>query len=166
MVIILVIRASFHSFHNHLGRWNDGGWKYCGMTGMMLEWCFSHLKHIPINPVIPDVWRKIWQFLISSLSFCLISSFVCHSRILNQWKNASNDIGMTDDFWISMTTFPKGGERLPPIIRLSRSLLFVVVTQTLAPRCSHASVVLRLGDIRQVRRLSCLSPSRRPSQTI
>ena len=35
--------------------------------------------------------------------------------------------------WRPLGIFSKGGERLPPIIRLSRSLLFVVVTQTLVP---------------------------------
>ena len=74
------------------------------------EWCWNDVLVI---------WNTFPSFLSSQMSGqnwgncrfhpChpeVIPSFECHSKILNQWENAPNDVGMTDDFRICLTTFP------------------------------------------------------------
>ena len=95
---------SFHAFHGHSGS---------GMTRNEIEtewqgWGrnddFSHSEHIPIIPVIPDVWEKCCLSWFHPYHSSLIPSFWCHSKIPFQLEWCWND----EWFWAEVDYFPLG----------------------------------------------------------
>ena len=93
---------SFHAFHGHSGS---------GMTRNEIEtewqgWGrnddFSHSEHIPIIPVIPDVWEKCCLSWFHPYHSSLIPSFWCHSKIPFQLEWCWND----EWFWAEVDYFP------------------------------------------------------------
>ena len=114
--------------------WNDVKWHSFEMTGMMLEWRFrsfpAHSPH-PRHPRHPRLLGKMGPFLISSLSFRTIPVIrVSFGNSQPMWIS-SNDVGMTEDFELKWTSFPKiwtsrtfNGLRPQALIKQSRPTLW------------------------------------------